>query len=277
MASSPVLDLSASEQARAPLAAAVRDVVGGAREVQLWGTMGWLDIRQRYSRSVMGPFWVTLTLAAFVAGLGVTYGALFRIPLAEYLPYLTVGMVVWTLISTLLIDGCNVFIAATVAIKQMPAPLTVHVYRLIWRGLIIFGHNAIIIAAVLLLQPANALMGLLPSLLGLLVVCLNGIGFALTLGTLAARFRDIPPLMTNVVQMMFFITPVLWTADTLGDRKWIALANPFFHLIEIVRAPLIGAPFPALSWSFALGLTAVNLLVALLLYARFRWRVPYWL
>lgn len=277
MATSPVLVLSASEQARAPIAAAVRDVVVGARLATLWGTMGWLDIRQRYSRSVMGPFWVTLTLAAFVGGLGVTYGALFRIPLDQYLPYLTIGMVVWTLISTFLLDGCNVFIAAQVAIKQMPAPLTVHVYRLIWRALIIFAHNALIIAVVLLFYPAHAASGLVPALLGLAVLCVNGFGFALTLGTIATRFRDIPPLMTNLVQTLFFVTPVLWKAENLGDRGAIALGNPFFHLIELVRAPLVGAPLPALSWAVALGFTAVNLLVALLLYARFRWRIPYWL
>lgn len=277
LAASPVLLLSAADQARAPLAAAIRDVVEGLRLVSLWGTMAWLDVRQRYSRSVMGPFWVTLTLAAFVGGLGVTYGALFRIPLREYLPYLTIGMVVWTLVSTFLVDGCNVFIAAQTAIKQMPAPLTVHVFRLIWRALIIFAHNVIIVAIVLAFYPENLLAGLIPSILGLAILCVNGVGFAVTLGTLAARFRDIPPLMTNVVQTLFFVTPVLWRAENLGDRSAIALFNPFYHLIEIVRAPLLGGPFPVLSWTVALGFTLANLAVALWLYARFRWRIPYWL
>ena len=253
MQASPVVFLSASEQARRPVRGAVRDIIEGIRLWPLWGTMGWLDIRQRYSRSVVGPFWVTLTLAAFVLGLGVTYGALFRVPLREYLPYLTIGMVIWTLISTFLAEGCSVFIAGQGAIKQMPAPLAVHVYRLIWRALIIFAHNAIIIAAVLAFYPEYGIWGVVPALAGLVIVCLNGVGFAVTLGTLSARFRDIPPLMTNVVQTVVFITPVLWKAESLQQRAWIAYYNPFYHLIEIVRAPLLGT-VPVESWLFAAAL-----------------------
>lgn len=278
MLKSPVLEISAIEQARAPVSAAVRDLVRGIERAELWGTMGWLDIRQRYSRSVMGPFWVTLSLGAFVAGIGATYGALFRMPMADYLPYLTIGMVVWTLLSSFLVEGCRVFIDAQAAIKQMPAPISVHVYRLSWRSLIVFGHNAIIIVVVLLAtQPMHLLTGIVPALLGLTLTVVTGACFALTLGTLSARFRDIPPLMTNVVQMMFFVTPILWRASDLGDRSGIALWNPIYHLIEIVRAPLLGSLPTATNWAAALGFTAANLVIAILFYARFRWRIPYWL
>lgn len=277
MPASPVLVLSADDQRRRPFRHGWRDVTGALPLVELWGAMGWFDITQRYSRSVIGPFWLTLSLAGFVAGLGVTYGTLFKIPLDEFLPYLTVGMVVWTFISTMIVDGCSVFVTAQVAIKQMPAPLSIHVYRIVWRTLVILGHNAIIVVLVMLPHPWRFLTGALPALLGMVIVTLNGVGFALLLGTLGARFRDLPPLMTNITSLLFFITPVLWRADHLGERQWIALANPIYHLIEIVRAPLLGGHASALTWLVVAGFTLANLGAAFLLFARFRWRIPYWL
>lgn len=272
------LSFDAAKQARAPIGSAVVDLLEGLKRAELWGTMGWLDIRQRYSRSTMGPFWVTLSLGAFVVGIGVTYGALFRMQMSDYLPYLTVGMVVWTLVSGFLTEGCRVFIDAQAAIKQMPAPLSIHVYRLTWRSLIIFAHNAIIIALVLIgTQPQNLLLGLVPALVGIGLAMVNGACIAITLGTLSARFRDIPPLMGNVAQMMFFVTPILWRERDLGDRAFIAHLNPIYHLIEIIRAPLLGSAASLASWGAALAFTAVNLAVAVVFYARFRWRIPYWL
>ncbi|MEX6509177.1 ABC transporter permease [Jiella sp. M17.18] len=267
----------AASYRQSPIRSTLADLFAGLKLVELWGTMGWLDMRQRYRRSIMGPFWVTLSLAAFVGGLGITYGALFNMPLQEYLPYLSVGIVVWTLISGFLMEGCGTFTDAEAAIKQMPAPLSVHVFRLIWRSLIIFLHNVIIIVLVLIIFGINPGWAGLMSLVGLGVVVINGAAFGLLLGTLSARFRDIPPLMSNVVQTLFFVTPVIWRADNLQARKVIADWNPLYHLIELVRAPILTGFPTAVNWEFSLLFTAVNCLIALLFYARFRWRIPYWL
>jgi ABC-type polysaccharide/polyol phosphate export permease len=249
----------------------------GFRLVDLWGTLGWLDVRQRYRRSVIGPFWVTLSLAAFVVGLGVTYGALFGIEMRDYLPYLCIGIVVWTLLSSFILEGCTAFTGAESAIKQMPAPLSVHVYRLIWRSVVIFGHNAVIIALVLAWFGINPGLKAFWAIPGFVLLVVNGLGFSLLFGTLSARFRDIPPLMGNLIQTLFFVTPVIWRADNLKSRHVIAEWNPFYHLIEVVRAPLIEAAPDMRTWLFVLVFTAVNCLVAFVFYARFRWRIPYWL
>lgn len=277
MPPSPVLVLSADELRRAPVRYALRDLLGGLKLVQLWGAMAWFDITQRYSRSVIGPFWLSLSLAIFVAGLGTTYGALFRIPLADFLPYLTLGMLIWTFVATVLTEGTNVFVAAEVAVKQMPTPLSVHVYRVVWRALIMFAHNALVALLVLLAKPWALLTGIVPAALGLAVLTVEGVGVAVILGTLGARFRDLPPLMQNFTSLLFFVTPILWKADDLGERRWIALANPIHHFVEIVRAPLLGGEVSATSWAVALGTTLATGLVATLLYARLRGRIPYWL
>ncbi|WP_375460561.1 ABC transporter permease [uncultured Enterovirga sp.] len=277
MRSSTVTVLSADDQRRAPYSLAWKDLATGFRRVELWGSMGWFDIRQRYSRSVIGPFWITLSLAGFVLALGTTYATLFRQPILDFLPYVTIGIVIWTFIAVALSEGCNVFSAAEVAVKQMPAPLSVHVYRVVWRGLIVLAHNAVIVVIALLAKPLELVFGLLPALAGVAVIALNAVAVSLALGTLGARFRDLPPLMTNIIALLFFVTPILWRVENLGDRAWIALVNPIYHFVELVRAPLLGGHVAPMTWLVVLAVTAVNLAAAFLLYARFRSRIPYWL
>ena len=138
---------------------ALLDVVQGARARYLWGLLGWQDIRRLYRRSVLGPFWLTISMGMLVGALGTLYGALLKVGIADYLPFLALGFITWTLISGLITDGCSAFISAESIIKQVDLPLSVHVYRLIWRHLVIFCHNAaifVVVAAVFAIWPGWA-------------------------------------------------------------------------------------------------------------------------
>lgn len=273
----PVLNLDAAEQAHSPIKSGIKDVIIGIKQYKLWSAMACLDIGQRYSRSILGPLWVTLSLAIFILGLGVVYAQIFRLQLSEYLPYLTVGIVVWTMLSTYLVDGCNTFTSSESLIKQMQVSLSIFIFRLVWRTLIVFAHNAIILFLVLIWFKINFLPGLPFAVIGIFLIYLNGLCFSTILGTVSARFRDIPPLMINIAQLCFFVTPVLWQTRTFGERHLLFDMNPLFHLIEIVRSPLLDLEIPTISWIFAIAFTLVHLIIALLFYARFRWRIPYWL
>src|SRR5262245_50434953 len=120
------------------------DLVEGLRAWQLWGSLGWNDIRQRYARTVLGPLWLTLSMAILVVGLGFVYGGLFGMQLHTYLPFVGVGFIIWGLISTFVIDGCVSFNDDAHTIKQIAAPLSVYAYRVVWRTLLVFLHNIII-------------------------------------------------------------------------------------------------------------------------------------
>lgn len=274
----PVAAPSGADLRRGERRQAGVDLVQGLLQWPLWFTIGWMDVRQRYRRSLIGPFWITLSLGIFVAGLGVVYGALFRVELKTYLPYLATGMIVWTMISTLISEGCQTFIAAEGAIKQIPAPISTHVYRLVWRNLIILAHNfAIYILLVAIFGISIGPVTLL-AVPGLLFVAANGVAFGLILGVLSSRFRDIPLIITNLVQLVFFTTPILWRADTLPpDRAWVAWVNPFYFLVENVREPLLGHAPPPLFWLITAAVTVVNLAVGIALFGRFRARLAYWL
>ena len=257
-------------------ARALQDVVEGACAFRLWGMLGWQDVRQRYRRSTLGPFWLTISMGALVGGLGVLYAGLFRMDVADYLPFVAAGLIIWGLLSGLITEGCAAFIGAEGIIKQVNLPLSVHVYRVVWRNLIVFAHNvAIYVAAAVIFSIQPGWTGLLV-LPGLALLCLNGVWMGLLFGLVSARFRDVPQIVASVVQVAFFLTPIIWKPELLPDRAFVLDLNPFFHLVELVRAPSLGQAPGLVSWFAAAGITLGGWLVTLLMYRRYRWRIAYW-
>lgn len=253
------------------------DLFVGMRAIQIWGTLGWHDIRQRYRRSVLGPFWFTLSTAIMVVVLGALYATLLKQEIANYLPFLAVGLVVWQFLGSSITEGCTAFIGSAQLIKQIRLPLTVHVCRVVWRNFVILLHSlpvAVVLLIVFGYRPGIEFL-LLP--FGLLLLLLHGVWIGVVLGILCARFRDIPPIVINLVQVAFFFTPIMWTPEILKDRAWVAEYNPFYHLIEIVRAPIIGRPAHLDSWLWSLAFLVIGFGLAQFLMKRYRNRVPYWI
>jgi ABC-type polysaccharide/polyol phosphate export permease len=263
-------------QSRTRRQAGLNDVLEGLRRWELWGTMGWYDVRQHYRRSVLGPFWVTLSMAIMVGTLGFLYGGLFSHSMRDYLPYLALGLIFWAFIASSMTEGCTVFTAAAPFIHQVNAPLSIYPFRLLWKNLIILAHNAavfVVVAAVFGVWPGATGLLVIPALM---VLCLAALSISALLGLLTSRFRDIPPIVTSLVQVLFFVSPILWKPEQVPARAIFVNSNPFFHLLNIVRQPLLGE-LPALSsWIFSLVLTLAIVLLAGFCFVRFRSRVAYW-
>jgi ABC-type polysaccharide/polyol phosphate export permease len=256
---------------------ALLDIKDGLASIYIWPMLGWQEIKQRYRRSVLGPFWMTISTGALIGGMGPLYGKLLNQPVEGYFVYLAIGFVVWILLSSLINEACTVFIAAEGFIKQIRLPYTVHVAKLIWRNLIIFGHNLVIVAIVLLFYPPTWNWQILLMPVGVLLIALNGIWFGLLLGLLCARFRDIAQVVGSLVQVAFFLTPIIWRPSMLGRHEWSVMWNPIYPFIEIVRAPLLGEPLSTAIWVNAILITLLGYAVMLVFFVRYRPRIAYWL
>ena len=256
-----------------------RDILAALQGYQLAGLLGWQDIRQRYRRSSLGPFWLTISMGVLIGALGLVFGTLFASPMREFLPFLACGLILWMLITTSLNDGCIGFTAAEAMIKQISLPLFTHILRVLWRNLIIFAHNIVILPLVLLVFwiPLKATAFL--SIVGLVLLMINLSWMALLLGVFCTRFRDVPQIISNLLQVFFYVTPIIWMPQMLPKRASILLldANPFFHLIEIVRAPLLGGLPSILSWKVSVLIAIAGWIFTILFYGRFRSRIAYWL
>jgi lipopolysaccharide transport system permease protein len=253
------------------------DVIEGAKLWPLWGTLGWNEILQRYRRSTLGPFWLTASMAVMVIALGVIYAELFAQKIDDFIPFFCVGILVWTLIASYLTESGTLFIASESYIKQISLPYSVYVFRSGWAKLIIFAHNFVIYFGVLIyfgIWPGSVA---LLAIVGLLLVILNGALATLTIGMASARFRDIPQVINSVVQILFFLTPVIWKPESLKGHTYVTEYNPFFHLLEIVRAPLLGVLPTATNYMVVVVVTILNAALALYLFSRFRGRIAYWI
>jgi len=255
---------------------AVADVADGVALWRLWGRLGWNDILQRYRRSLLGPLWLTASMGIMVLALGVVYARILKMALDDFMPFLCVGLLIWSIISSVLTEAGTLFIGAESYIKQIRLPYSVYVCRFMWSKTIIFAHNFVIYLGIVIyfkLQPGGAVFCAMP---GFILILLNGALTSLYVGMVSARFRDVPQLIASIVQIIFFMTPIMWKPELLGSRSVLMTFNPFYHLVEIVRAPLLGQ-VPSAENYIALGLISMaNFLLAAALFVRFRARISYW-
>jgi ABC-type polysaccharide/polyol phosphate export permease len=256
---------------------AAADLEESAKAWRLWSLMGWQDVRQRYRNSALGPVWMVANLAVIVAGVGVLYSNLFHIALKDYMPYLCASILLWTFIMACLTEGCHAIVTSGSIARQIKIPLPVFVWRVIWRNIIVTAHSTIVFLAVALfygkLRSPVALL-FFPGL-GLLV--LNMGWMMLTVAMLSARYRDVLQVVTYGMVFVTFISPVYWTPSMLHRDSPYLVYNPFVHLLEIARAPLLDQLPSSMNWAVAIGLAIVGWAGSILYFAARRRDVIFWI
>lgn len=273
----------APESRSSTIGAAWDDLKRGFEQRELWLALGWQDIKQRYRRSTLGPLWITVATGVMATALGLLYSLLFQQSLAEFLPHVALGLIIWGFIAGCIKEGSEVFIANEGLIKQLPSALSVHVYRLVWKQFLFLLHNLVIWLVLLVIFRPSLGWEVLLVVPAMLLILANGVWVSMLFGIVATRFRDVAPLLDSLVQLAFYMTPIVWTTKTLheqggevAERARLAEINPLYHYLEIVRAPMIGEEVAAYHWWIVLGFTAVGLLLALLAMRQWRFRVSYW-
>jgi lipopolysaccharide transport system permease protein len=218
-------------------------------------------------------------MAVTITTIGLVFGLIFGTPMQVFLPYLASGIIMWGLVSGLLNDGSQAFIAAEAIIKQIPLPKLAHIIRVVWRNLLTAAHNIVIFPIVLLAVGAGTSWSVLLFPLGLSILVLSVSGLVLILAVISARFRDVPPIVNSLVTVAFYVTPVIWMADNLGDNQLAHLLlglNPFYHLLQVARLPLLGQLPTVENWSLALLSAGVFWALGLAIYRKFENKIAYW-
>ncbi|RXH01616.1 ABC transporter permease [Bradyrhizobium vignae] len=258
---------------------AAEDLLRGLAKRELWGRLGWLDVKRRYRRTTIGPFWTSITLAIYTLSVGSVGAALWHQDIYEYLPFLVSGMVVWMLVSSIAMESCNMFIAGQVLFRNIRFDYSILAYALVWRNFLVLLHNfAVYFVIVLALKPSLFSFTLLLVFPGLALVILNGVWISLFLGLVCLRFRDVPQLVSSAIQISMLITPLFWPADTLtGGRRIVFVdLNPLYHVLDVVRAPLVGRVPEAISYGVMIAMAIGGWWLTYLVFRRFRKRIAYW-
>jgi ABC-type polysaccharide/polyol phosphate export permease len=256
---------------------AIDDFVQSLRCWRIWRLIAWQDIRLRYRRSQIGPFWITLSMGITISSMGFLYVRLFKMEIQTYLPYLATGMLAWNFLLSLTTEGTNAFIEAEQYIKQIKLPLCTYLFRTVFRSLIIFAHHIVIMIPLFLWLHIPCTWALLMFPFSLLCICINALCYGCILASLGARYRDILQIVMSIMQIIFFLTPIMWRIEFLSGRYllWIKL-NPFAHLVNVLRYPMMSQMPSLFSLIFVSFFTLVGIGSAFLCLKNVRQRVVYW-
>src|SRR2546421_1850097 len=85
---------------RRQAALALHDLADGTRNWRIWYVLGLSELRQRYRRSILGPFWITISMGVQVTVMGFLLAFLFGLPIDRYFPFLCISIVTWTFLSS---------------------------------------------------------------------------------------------------------------------------------------------------------------------------------
>lgn len=276
----PLFATSADRGWRQRFQLAAQDIREGFVLWRLSWALGLSDIKLRYRGSALGPFWLTLSTAVMIGSMGFLYADLFHTDIHSYLPYLATSIIFWNYLSMLVSEGCTAFTQSESLIKGTRMPFTVHALRTVIRDTIILAHNVIVIVGVFVIMGVHISFYALLAIPSLLLWAINGFAISLFFGALCARFRDIPQIIASIMQIAFFLTPVMWNADILKGHPMANLLinlNPFYNMLEIVRAPLLGTPMTVHIVEKSLIVTVVIVAISAIAFARTRGRIAYWM
>lgn len=255
---------------------ALRDLARGLGRFRLLSGMALRNFRNQYKGAILGPFWLTITTAMTAAGLGVLYGQLFGLPLSTHLTYVTTAIIVWTMISAFITGGCDVFVGNSHIFKEFPLPLSLFAYRLVLMQVLTVIFRMIVLMIMLVIFPVKMTVVSWFALPGFILLLWIGFWGTLGLGVLNARYRDFGQLVAASLTFIFFVTPIFWLPGRLGPYSFVVEFNPFYHMIEVVRGPLLGHENIATNFAVTGAMAVVVPIISLALFGRWFHRLPYW-
>jgi lipopolysaccharide transport system permease protein len=212
-----------------------------------------------------------------IGSLGFLYAFLFHTPVQEYLPFLTLSLILWSFLATIISEGCMVFVSAEGMIRSMRIPFSVYLLQLIARNILILGHNVIVIVIVFVAFRVPMSLNALAAIPGFALWIVDGIASALLLGAICARFRDIPPIVGSIMQIAFYVSAVMFKPEFLGKRGWFLLYDPFFTVLQMMRGPLLGTIPGYATYLSALTFSVLLCALAWCTFLRVRHRIAFWI
>lgn len=245
---------------------------------QMWYLLGSQDIKLRYRRSTIGPFWLTISTAVTIYTMGFLYSYLFKVNIHTYFPYLASGIICWTFISTLVQESSSALIESVTYIKNQSSYISIFLMRLILRNCIVLFHNLLVFIPIAIYLKLGINWQTFLIIPGLVILCINAFAWGGVIAILGTRYRDFDQIIKSLMQVVFFTTPIMWLPTLLPEEyHWIIAVNPFAQYLALIRNPLLGHGFE-LSTLISIGiLSFVGLGLFALCINKYKHRIVFWL
>ncbi len=271
------------------LRAAWDDLHDGLGLWRAWLLFAYGNVTRPYRRTFIGPLWEPIGLLLFVLMLGPIYSHAFDMTVKDYMVYLAAGWTCWQLVSGFISAGSNTLVQGIGMMQQSRLPLSLFFFETLMTELFEFLMKLALVILMILVFGAPGGPTTLLLLPGLLLLLVTGLGLIALFGLICARYPDLRPIVQIAMRLAFFVTPVLWHADVLSSpagngamaagqsaRTAYIDFNPLYHMLQLIRAPLLNEVPGQGSYVFVLLLTLGVWLLAGLLFLRWRSRVVYW-
>ena len=257
-----------------------RDLAASLRNPEFWALSSWLDIVVRNRQSRLGIFWLMSPAIVYIWGMGGFFASMMHMPLAGFVAYVAIGYLVFRVISSAITDSTGAFATSAPFILDGHVRLTDFVLRVIATAMFHFIISLPVAALALAIYPDVHWIGLLFSLFSIPVVIINAMWIGVVFALVGARFPDLKHLVGNIFMFAFLLTPIIWHADTmpLGSiRGTLMRFNPFYHMVELVRAPILGQAIDPSTPLYLAVMTVGGWILAILAYRRYARFVPLWI
>ena len=259
----------------------VPDLIESLRNPEFWALSAWLDIMVMCRRSRLGIVWLFMPSVVYVWCVGPLFASLFGASITRFVVHLALGWTIYNLMSMTIAQSTRVLFTSRSFIMDGRMRMTDYVLGCVAKSTFHFLMAIpVIVIALALYSGGLHPLGVLLGLGGFVLVLVNSFLVGIVFSLIGARFPDIHELVGNLLRVLVFLTPILWYPEQMPSgsvRGSLARLNPFFHLLEIVRAPILGEPIHLLSWYYVGALTVVTAVVAVFLYRRYARLVPIWL
>ncbi len=257
---------------------ALRDLRASLQRIDLAWSLAWHDVVSRYRGSILGPLWITISMGVMVLGIGLLWGEVFRVSVHDFIPFVALGIVFFGTVTGTINEGCDTFVQAAGMLSQTSLPMFTFVWRTVFRNLINLGHHLVIVLAVLVYFGSWRTANYPVAAMGLIFLVLNAAWLSMLVAIVSARFRDIPQIVQSITQAAAIMTPVFWPPDRIPARYHLILdLNPFYHLLQAVRAPLMGLGVAPHTYLFLAGMAVVGWALTFSLFANTRRRIVHYL
>jgi ABC-type polysaccharide/polyol phosphate export permease len=231
----------------------------------------WLDTVCQYRRSRIGPLWETINILVMVVGITLVSSAVIGGDALKLAPYIGLGIVIWSFITSAIMEGASTFIRNGGYITSTNLSVDLYAGRTLMKSIINFGHHIILYFVGLLLLPIDFGWTALLVIPGLFLLFINAYWVIIMFAFLCSRFRDIEMILRNLLQLAFFVTPIFWDAANIrSDRKFIVDYNVLYYYIEIVRSPLLGRVPPMSHYVTVMVTTVIGFAIAYVVYRKMR-------
>ncbi|WP_187775711.1 ABC transporter permease [Luteimonas suaedae] len=258
----------------------MRDYIDSLRHPEFWVYATWLVLVTKYRQSRLGLAWAMVPSGLYAFGIGWFFSSFMGVPPREFIPHLGLGYVVYRLVTASLNEATTVFSGHSTFILDGRVRLTDYVLRVIGRGFFYFLLSVPVLAVALAISPSFDPWGLLVLPATITIVLLNIAWLGVLVGVIGARLPDVNQLVGSILMFAFLFTPILWFSDQVpisSVRGGIARANPLFHMVELVRAPLLGKPVETSTCIYLLCFLLLGWLLATVVYRRYARFVPIWI